>query len=54
MANATVDGAKQFFSSYARSLLAKVDVSLPFRDGGQIIERDVSSGAERVVVEQAW
>jgi len=35
MANATVDGAKQFFSSYARSLLAKVDVSLPSRTAGK-------------------
>jgi Tol biopolymer transport system component len=52
MANTTLDGTKHFFSSYARSLLSNVEVHFPPREAGQIIERDLSSGAERVVAER--
>ena len=49
MANTTLDGTKHFFSSYARSLGTNVEVRVDPREAGQIIERDMSSGAERVV-----
>jgi hypothetical protein len=52
MANATLDGTKQFFSSYARSLLNHAEVRFDPRKPGQIIERDLSSGAERVVADR--
>jgi Tol biopolymer transport system component len=52
MANTTLDGTKHFFSSYARSLLTNVEVHFDPRKAGQIIERDLSSGAERVVAER--
>ena len=51
MANTTLDGTKHFFSSYARSLQTNLEVRVDPRQAGQIIERDVSSGAERVVAE---
>ena len=51
MANTTLDGTKHFFSTYARSLETNVEVRVDPREAGQIIERDVSSGAERVVAE---
>ena len=52
MANTTLDGTKHFFSSYARSLLTNVEVHFDPRKAGQIIERDLSSGAERLVAER--
>jgi Tol biopolymer transport system component len=51
MANTTLDGTKHFFSSYARSFETNVEVRVDLRQPGQIIERDMSSGAERVVAD---
>jgi len=51
MANTTLDGTKHFFSSYARSFFTNVEIHFPPREAGQIIERDLTSGAERVVAD---
>jgi Tol biopolymer transport system component len=52
VANTTLDGTKHFFSSYARSLETNVEVRVDARAAAQIIERDVSSGAERVIADR--